>query len=53
MHLSTSEIYTHATIHKLKSIHEATHLARLPEGVAERVKQARGQDSEQDLDPTP
>ncbi len=51
-HLSTTEIYTHVAIHKLKSIHEATHPARLPDDVAERVKQARGQGSEQDLDPT-
>jgi len=39
-------------IHKLKSIHEATHPARLPEDVAERVRQARGQGAEQDPDPT-
>jgi len=47
-HLSTAEIYTHVAIHKLKSIHEATHPARLPDGVAERVK---GSD-ETDPEPT-
>ncbi len=51
-HLSTTEIYTHVAIHKLKSIHEATHPARLPEEVTERVKQARGQGTEQDPEPT-
>jgi len=48
-HLSTTEIYTHVAIHKLKSIHEATHPARLPEGVAERVK---GSDDPNDPEPT-
>jgi len=51
-HLSTTEIYTHVAIYKLKSIHEATHPARLPENVAKRVKQARDQGTEQDPDPT-
>jgi len=51
-HLSTTEIYTHVAIHKLKSIHTATHPGRMPEDVAGRVKQARGQSSETDTAPT-
>jgi len=44
-HLSTTEIYTHVAIHKLKSIHEATHPAKLPDGTAERVRgQSRSTD---------
>ena len=48
-HLSTTEIYTHVAIHKLKSIHEATHPARVPDGVAERV---RGPKESADPEPT-
>ena len=52
-HLSTTEIYAlTVAIHKLKSIHQATHPARLPEDVSELVRQARGQGTDQDLDPT-
>lgn len=49
-HLSTTEIYTHVAIHKLKSIHEATHPARLPDGVAERVKGREAGDPEPTAD---
>jgi integrase/recombinase XerD len=42
-HLSTTEIYTHVAIHKLKQIHSATHPATLPEGVSDRLKAARGE----------
>ena len=42
--MSTIQIYTHVAIHKLKSIHGATHPAKLPEAAEERVREARGQD---------
>jgi len=48
-HLSTTEIYTHVAIHKLKSIHAATHPARLADGVAGRVQ---GSDDPNDPKPT-
>lgn len=39
--LSTTEIYTHVAIHKLKEIHTATHPARLPEATAARLPAGR------------
>lgn len=36
--LSTTEIYTHVAIHKLKEIHTLTHPARLPQSVKDRVQ---------------
>lgn len=39
--LSTTEIYTHVAIHKLKDVHTMTHPARLPEDVQTRLERAR------------
>jgi len=39
--LSTTEIYTHVAIHKLKDVHTLTHPAKLPEDLATRLQRAR------------
>lgn len=38
--LSTTEIYTHVSILKLKAVHTLTHPARLPNGKADTVREA-------------
>ena len=39
--LSTTEIYTHVSILKLKQVHTLTHPARLPDGKAEALRAPR------------
>jgi integrase/recombinase XerD len=50
--LSTTEIYTHVSILKLKQVHTLTHPARLPDGKAEDVREdlrARQSETAEDL----
>lgn len=39
--LSTTEVYTHVAIHKLKAVHALTHPAKLPEALQSRLLAAR------------
>ena len=39
--LSTTEIYTHVAIQKLKDVHTLTHPAKLPQDVQARLSAAR------------
>ena len=46
--LSTTEIYTHVSVLKLKQVHALTHPARLPDGKAQAVRARRHEGGETD-----